>query len=166
MSRAGGTISAIACFCDISGPLRYHGRYPLPDNQRVDELDLKLSRIYHREVRPRLLGVDPGVLNLDLVWQFTAAGLQDVQINGHMKMVSPGDARVSVDEAAAYALATHRHALRRLERISEEHGEELAAVGFSEEELKELIDLKRARYDYLEKNPDCVREVMEVSLTG
>ncbi len=79
-----------------------------------------------------------------------------------MKMVSPGDARVSVDEAAAYALATHRHALRRLEHISEEYGEELAAFSFSEEEFKELIDLKRARYEYLEKNPDCVREVMEV----
>ena len=162
MTRPGGTVSAIACFCHSGGLPRYHGRYPLPGNHRIDELDRKLDRIWRRTVRSRLLGVDHSILNLDLVWQFKAASLQDVQVNGHLILVSPGDARIPVEEGAAYALARHRKELDGLIRTRREHGEELAAAGFSLAEFDELIALKRARYEYLQGDPARVREVMEV----
>jgi hypothetical protein len=134
----------------------------LPGNHRIDELDLKLSRVWRLAVRPRLLGVDHSILNLDLLWQFKAAGLQGVEINGNLKLFSPGDERVPVEEGAAYALDRHQKLIERITRWREEHGEELAAAGFSPAEFEELIALKRARHEYLQRDPARVREVMEV----
>jgi hypothetical protein len=162
VARPGGTVSAIACFCHSGGLPHYHGRYALAGNHRIDKLDLKLDRIWRQVVRPRLLGVDHSILNLDLLWQFKAAGLQDVQINGHLALVSPGDARISVEEGTAYALARHRKEMDGLIRMRQEHGEELAEAGFSPAEFDELIALKRARYEYLQGDPARVQEVMEV----
>jgi hypothetical protein len=155
-------VSAIACFCRSGNLPHYHGRYPLADNHRLDQLDLKLDHTFRRTVRPRLLGVDHSILNLDLLWQFKAAGLQDVQINGHLALISPGDARIPIEEGALYALDRHQKALERLIRMREEHGEELAEDGFSLAEFDELITLKRARHKYLQADPSRVREVMEV----
>ena len=162
MARPGGTVSAIACFCHLAGLPDCYGRYPLPGNHRIDELDLKLRHVWTRAVRPRLTGVDHSIPNLDLLWQFKAAGFQDIQINGHLELFSPGDERVPLDEATAYALASYERSLVRLTRRRKEHGKELGAAGFSEAEFEELISLKRARYEYLQENPACVREVMEV----
>ncbi len=160
--RPGGVVSAIACFCHSGGLAHYHGRYPLSGNHRIDQLDIKLDRIWRQTVRPRLLGVDHNILNLDLLWQFKEAGLQEVQINGHLALVSPGDARFSVQEAAAYALARQDKELAGLIRMREEHGAELVAGGFSQTEFHELIQLKRDRIEYLQADPSRVREVMEV----
>ena len=160
--RSGGTVSAIACFCRSGNLPHYHGHYPLVDNHRLDQLDLKLDRAFRRTVRPRLLGLDHNILNLDLLWQFKAAGLQDVQINGHLALMSPGDARFPVEEGAFYALARHRKELEQLSRMREEHGKKLAEDGFSPTEFDDLIALKRARYEYLQGDPTRVREVMEV----
>lgn len=160
--RPGGTVSAIACFCHSGGLPHYHGRYPLTGNHRIDELDLKLDRTWRYTVRPRLLGVDHTILNLDLLWQFKTAGLQDVQINGQLALVSPGDARIPLEDGAAYALARQQKELEGLIKMRQEHGEELAADGFSRAEFDELIALKRARYEYLQANPFCIGEVLEV----
>jgi hypothetical protein len=162
VTRPGGTISAIACFCHSGNLPHYHGRYPLSGNHRIDELDLKLDRLWRRTVRPRLLGIDHTILNLDLMWHFTHTGLEDVQINGHLALVSPGDVRLSVATGAAYALARRHKELHALIRMRENHGEELDAAGFSVAEFDELIDLKRARGEYLQHNPDAAREAMEV----
>ncbi len=72
-----------------------------------------------------------------------------------------GDEHVPFDEATAYALMSHQQSMDRIIRWRQKHGKELAA-GFSEAEFEELIALKRARYEYLQANPTCVREVMEV----
>jgi hypothetical protein len=162
VTRPGGSVSAIACFFHSDGLPHYHGRYPLPGNHRIDHLSQKLWGVWRLTVRPRLLGVDHDILNLDLVWQFRAAGLQDVQINGHLRLFSPGDARVPLEEGAAYALAAHQQLLERIIRWRDEHGQELAAAGFSPAEFDELITLKRARYKYLQGDPARVREMMEV----
>ena len=160
--RPGGAVSAITCFCHSGGLPRYHGRYALPGNQRIDELDLKLDRLWRRLIRPRLLGVDHNVLTQELVWQFRAAGLQEVQVNGHLALVSPGDARIPVEEGAAYALARQQKELAALIRTRDQHGQELAENGFSLAEFDELIALKQARYEYLQGDPARVREAMEV----
>lgn len=162
VTRLGGVVSAVACFCHHDGLPKYHGRYPFPGNQRINELDHKLWRVWRANIRPDLLGVDHDVPNLELVWQFSAAGLEDVQINGHLKLISPGDARIPVDEAAAYALLRHRKWLERLAHWRQEHGAELARHGFSAAEFDELVSLERARYAYLQSETSCVREVMEV----
>jgi hypothetical protein len=125
-------------------------------------LDHKLNNIWRLSVRPRLLGVDHNVLNLDLAWEFRNAGLQDVQVNGHLALVSPGDDRLSVEEGAAYALARHQTEVDGIERMRREHGDRLAKDGFSHTEFDELIELKRARIDYIRDNHARVRQVMEV----
>ncbi len=160
--RAGGTVSTIACFCHSGGLPHYHGRYPLSGNHRIDELDLKLDRTWRRKVRPRLLGVDHSILNMDLLWQFKAAGLENVQINGHLGLVSPGDARFSVEDGPAYALARQKKELAGLIKMREKNGKELATDGFSLTEFDELIALKQTRYEYLQANPTRVGEIMEV----
>lgn len=113
-------------------------------------------------MRPRLLGADHSILNLDLLWQFKAAGLQNIQINGHLSLASPGDSRISDEEAAAYALIRQRKELDKLISMREKDGEELAADGFSLDEFDELIALKQARYEYIKNEPARVKEVMEV----
>ncbi|MCP4424605.1 MAG: hypothetical protein GY803_08950 [Chloroflexi bacterium] len=161
VTRVGGMVSAIACFCHSGGTPHYHGRYPLPKNHRIDELDVKLDRIWRRTIRPHLLNVDHTILNMDLLWQFKNAGLQDVQINGHMALISPGDSRMPVDEGAAYALARHKKELDGLVKMQQEHGEKLITEGFSQAEFDELLTLKRERLAYLQGDPARVREVLE-----
>lgn len=162
VTRPGGTVSAIACFCHSGNLPRYNGRYLATGNQRIDQLDLKLNRAFRLTVRPELLGVDHSVLSLDLLWQFKDAGLQDVQINGHLTLVSPGDARIPIEEGATYALTRRKIELDGLSQTREKHGEQLALDGFSQVEFDELIALKRAQHEYLEENPAHVREMMEV----
>lgn len=162
VTRPGGIVSAVACFCHTDGLPHYHGRYPLPGNKRVDDLTHKLWQIFRRTVRPRLLNADLSAPSQELVWDFKAAGLVDVQINGHLILVSPGDSRLTLAEAAAYAFTRHEVEQERLTNMQENYGQELAAAGFSQAEFAELIELKRARDEYLRANPESVREVMEV----
>lgn len=162
VARPSGRVSAIACFCHIGNLPQYHGRYPLSGNSRLDRLNFKLERVFRLTVRPRVLGVDHTILNLDLLWQFKSVGLQNVQINGHLVLVSPGDARVPAEEGWAYALARHRQDIERLSKMRQDHGAALAEDGFSPAEFDDLIALKQARYDYLQGDPARVEEVMEV----
>ncbi len=160
--RPGGTVSAVACFCHTDNLPNYHGRYPLPGNHHIDELNHKLWRVWRRHIRPGLLDVDHGIHNLDLLWEFKAAGLENIQINGHLTLMSPGDTRIPEEEAVAHTLAIHKATLDRLQQWRLEQGDRLNASGFSHTEFEELIALKRARYEYLLENPARVREVMEV----
>lgn len=128
----------------------------------MDELGYKLWQVFRQTVRPRLLEIDHHIVNQDLLWEFKAAGLENVQINGHLPLVSPGDARLSDEEAAAYALARHEIAWERLNNLWTKYGDELAAAGFSQAEFDELRELKLRRDEYLRADPTRVREVMEV----
>jgi hypothetical protein len=162
VTRPQGTVSAVACFCHTDGLPHYHGRYPLPGNHRIDDLAYKLWGVFLRAVRPSLLGIDLSVVNQELLWEFREAGLERVQIEGHLTLVSPGDDRIPLEDGAAYALARHKAALDRVTNMQEKHGDALAAAGFSKAEFEELIELKRARGEYLQADPSRVREVMEV----
>lgn len=162
ITRPGGIVSAVACFCHTDGLPHYHGRYPLPGNNRVDDLAHKLWQVFRRAVRPRLLNADLSALSQELLWDFKAAGLEDVQINGHLALISPGDSRLTLEEATSYAYTRHELEQKRLANMQKNHGEELAAAGFSQAEFAELIELKRARDDYLKADPVRIREVMEV----
>jgi SAM-dependent methyltransferase len=162
VTRRGGIVSAVVCFCHTAGLPHYHGRYPLPGDHRVDELLHRVERIFAATIRPRLIHVDHAILNQDLVWQFRAVGLEDVRVDGHLMLVSPGDDRVDTDEGAAYAVGMHRRSLRWLEGWRRDHAAELADAGFSEAEFDELLTLKRARLAYLLEDAERVREVMEV----
>ena len=162
MTHPGGTVSAVACFCHTDGLPHYHGRYPRPGNRRLDELNHKLWQVYRRAVRPRLLDADLSAPNQELLWDFKTAGLEDVQINGHLILVSPGDARIPLEDAAAYALSRHEIEQERLNNMQEQYGEELAEAGFSRAEFGELMALKSARDDYLKADSARVLEVMEV----
>jgi hypothetical protein len=106
--------------------------------------------------------VNHGIHNLDLLWEFKTAGLKNIQINGHLTLMSPGDSRIPEEEAVAHTLATHKANLDRLEQWRLNHGDRLNASGFSHAEFDELIVLKRARLGYLRENPARVREIMEV----
>lgn len=160
--RAGGVVSAVVCFCHTDGLPHYHGRYPLPGNHRIDALQYRLWQVWRQTVRPRLLGLDVSVVTQDLAWSFRAAGLSDVQVNGHLRLVSPGDDRLPLDAAASYAVERQTRELARLVGWRDDHGDELAAHGFATEEFDDLLALKRARLDYLRDDPSRVREVMEV----
>lgn len=162
VTRRGGGVSAVVCFCHTGGLPHYHGRYPLPGNHRIDELADRLQRVYTRTVRPRLIEADHGIVNQDLLWEFRNAGLTDVRIDGHLMLFSPGDERLPPAEGAAYAVGMHRIALRRLEHWRDRYADDLAAAGFAHHEFDELLALKRARLDYLQVDPERVREVMEV----
>jgi hypothetical protein len=121
-----------------------------------------LWQVFRKNVRPRLLNVDHGIVNQDLLWQFRDAGLENVQINGHLTLFSTGDDRLPVEDGQAYALASYKAILDRTRRWRKDYGAELAAAGFSDAEFEELIALKQARYDYLKEDPARIREVMEV----
>lgn len=162
VTKKGQMVSAIACFCHSGNLPHYHGRYLLEENHRIDELDLKMVRTMRVSVRPKLLGVDHTILSQDLFWQFKNAGLKEVQINGHLVVVSPGDARIPIEEGAAYALARNETELNKLIKMREKHGAQLAQDGFSETEFDELISLKQKRYEFLREDPSRVRDMMEV----
>ena len=163
VTRPGGTVSAIACFCHAGGLQHYHGRYPMSGNHRIDELDWELHRVWRRHIRPQTMGYQHNVLNLDLLWHFKAAGLDDVQINGHLILVSPGDARIPMEEGQAYAVARYEQEIQGLKDLWATHSETLIEAGASQAEFEELLDLKEARYEYLQGDPERVRQVMEVS---
>ena len=152
----------MACFCHTDGLPHYHGRYPLPGNHRIDELGYRLWQVFRQTVRPRLLEIDHHIVNQDLLWEFKAAGLEKVQINGHLPLVSPGDARLSDEEAAAYALARLEMTWEWLNNLWAKYSHELAAAGFGQAEFDELHELKRIRGEYLRADPTRARDVMEV----
>jgi hypothetical protein len=162
VTRPQGIVSAVACFCHTDGLPHYHGRYPLPGNHRIDDLNYKLWQVFRRTVRSRLLAADLSAVNQELVWEFRTAGLEQVQIEGHLTLVSPGDDRIPLEDGIPYALARHKAALKRVIDMQKKHGAELAAAGFSQDEFEELIALKRARYEHLRADPGRFKEVMEV----
>jgi len=162
ITRPGGTVSAVACFCQTDGLPHYHGRYPLPGNQRLDDLSYKLWQVFRRAVRPRLLGRAPTPINQELLWEFKTAGLTDVQINGHLTLVSPGDARLPLPEAIEYSLGRHEVAWETVTTRWQNYSDELIEAGFSQSEFDELTGLMAARGAYLQADPSRVREVMEV----
>lgn len=162
ITKPGGVLSAVACFCHSDGLPHYHGRYPLPGNHRIDLLNHKLWQVFRRAIRPGLLGVDHDIVNQDLAWEFKAAGLEEIQVNGHLTLVSPGDSRIPFEEAIGYALARHEMAMERVLEMQEKYGPELAEAGFSQADFEELLELKQARDGYLKADPSRVREVMEV----
>jgi hypothetical protein len=162
VTRPGGVVSAVACFCHTDGLPHYHGRYPFPGNRRVDHLAQKLWRVFRRNIRPRLLGVDLSRVSQDLLWEFRATGLEELQINGHIVLVSPGDSRIPLEDGAAYALARHEIIWKTFAERREKHGDELDKAGFSHAEYEELMSLIQVRDEYLRADPSRVREVMEV----
>lgn len=162
VARPGGIVSAIACFCHSGGLQHYHGRYPLTGNHRIDELDAALHSLWRRHVRPNVMGYQHNVLNLDLLWQFQVAGLEEVEINGHLVLVSPGDTRIPAEVGQTYALARHEREIQGLLDMWEQYGGVLREAGFGQDEFDELVALKRARYENLQNDPMRVRQVMEV----
>lgn len=109
-----------------------------------------------------VLGVDHSIPSLDVFWQFKDAGLVDIQINGHLALVSPGDSRIPEEEGATYAIMRHQIEYDNLLKMREKHSEQLENDGFSRVEFDELIDLKRNRLVYIKENPTRVKEMMEV----
>lgn len=162
VARPGGTVSCVVCFCRTDRLPHYHGRSGSPADGRLDALAHRLARAWRTTVRPRLLQLDHDVLNQDIVWHFRQAGLLDVQVNGHLAVVAPGDDRIGRGEGVEFSLAVQEVELARLEAQRLEHGAELADGGFPEGDFDELISLKRARLVRLRERPDALREVMEV----
>lgn len=162
VTRPGGTVSSVVCFCRTDRLPHYHGRSGLPGDHRIDALRYRLGQAWRTSVRPRLLDLDHGVVNQDIVWHFRQAGLVDVHVNGHLAVVAPGDDRIAPGEGVDFSVAMQEAELTRLESQRREHGAELAAGGFSEADFEELIELKRSRLARLRERPGAVRETMEV----
>ncbi len=162
VTKKGKTVSAILCFCHSGNLPHYHGRYLADNNQRIDELDLKMVRAIRVSVRPHLLGVEHTVLSQDLLWYFKNEGLENVQINGHLSSFSPGDSRVSIEEGAAYTILKNEIELKKLLKIKNKHADQLSEDGFNEAEFEELIELKKSRMQFLKEDPSQVRNMMEV----
>ncbi len=162
VTRKGGVVSAVVCFCHTDNLPHYHGRAPLPGNHRINLLAYRLWQVWRQTVRPRLLTINHTIVNQDLAWLFRHVGLEDIQVNGYLRMVAPGDDRIPIETGGPYAIAMQRSELKRIERWRADHSEELADNGFSEAEFDELLALKRARLAHLEEDPARVREVMEV----
>jgi SAM-dependent methyltransferase len=162
VTRAGGTVSCVVCFCHTDRLPHYHGRSGLPGDLRIDALRHDLARVWRTTVRPRLLDLDHDVVNQDIVWHFRQAGLLDVRVHGHLAVVAPGDDALGLGEGVDFALAVQEAELVRLREQRAAYGAELAAEGFSEEQFDELLELKGARLAQLRERPESVRETMEV----
>ncbi|MCA9996699.1 MAG: hypothetical protein KDE56_13160 [Anaerolineales bacterium] len=162
VTRPGGAVSAVTCFCHTDGLPDFNGRFPLPHNRRLDHLTHKLWTTFRRHVRPALLNADLEGLTQELAWEFRRAGLQEITINGHLAVVSPGDDRLPLDEAIAYMLARRAKDWQRLQGMWAQHEAAMIAAGFSQAEFAELTELVQARDAYLQADPSRVREVMEV----
>jgi len=124
---------------------------------------MELTRAFRITVRPKLLGADHRIVSLSLVSRYKEEGLEDIEVNGHLILTAPGDSRIPAEEGADYTLFRQKKELDRLINGRREHGEQIAADGFSLADYDELIELEQARYDYLKANPEMVREVMHVS---
>lgn len=162
VTRPGGTVSCVVCFCHADRLPQYHGRSNLPGDHRIDELLQALAHAWRIGVRPRLLEVDHGILNQDIAWHFRDAGLSDVNVNGHLAVVAPGDDRIPPEEGFDFAAAVHEAELARLRVQRRDHATELVAAGFPTEDFDELLRLKEARLARLRERPDSVRDTMEV----
>ena len=162
MVKRGGIVSAILCFCHSGNLATYHGRYLEEENHRVDYLNLKLTRAFRVSIRSRILGFDHEVLSADVFPQFSKLGLVDIEINGHLGVVSPSDSRLNPSDAAAYSVARSQKDLDALTRLWDRHVDELDSDGFPREEFDELITLTQDRHEYLTANPHRSRQMGEV----
>jgi ubiquinone/menaquinone biosynthesis C-methylase UbiE len=162
VARPGGTVSCVVCFCRTDRLPHYHGRSGLPGDHRIDALRHRLAQVWRTTVRPRILKLDHDVVNQDIVWHFRQAGLEDVQVNGHLAVVAPGDDRIAPGEGVDFSVAMQEAELTTLRAQRRQYGEELAAAGFSLEQFDELLELKQARLEGLRQRPDALRTTMEV----
>jgi hypothetical protein len=121
-----------------------------------------LWRVFRRTVRPDILDADLDVPTQELLWDFKSVGLTDVQIDGHLILVSPGDARIPLEEAIAYTFERHNAERRRLTTRWVKYGDALVKGGFSQEDFDDYMALRSAREAYLAADPTRIREVMEV----
>ena len=85
-----------------------------------------------------------------------------MQIDGHLSLVSPGDTRIPLEEAIAYAFEQHEATRQRLTSRWEQYGDALVRGGFSQADYDELMALRSKREAYLKEDPSRVREVLEV----
>ena len=162
MVKRGGIVSAILCFCHSGNLPTYHGRYLEEENHRIDYLNLKLTRAFRVSIRSRILGFDHEVLSADVFPQFSKLGLVDIEINGHLGVVSPSDSRLDPSDAAAYSVARSQKDLDTLTRLWDRHVDELDSDGFPREEFGELITLTQDRHEYLTADPYRSRHMGEV----
>lgn len=160
--RPGGIVSAVICFCRTDRIPRYHGRWGMEGDQRIDMLNQQFNQVWRRAIRPRLLDLDHDIVNQEVAWHFRRAGLLDIHVNGHLAVSAPGDNRTPLAEAAEFASEMHRMDIDRLRRQWAEYGAELGESGFPREAYEELLELKVARADRLETDPHLVREAMEI----
>lgn len=98
----------------------------------------------------------------DLAWHFRDAGLQDIQVNGHLATVSPGDDRLPHDEAQAYALERMERDVVGLQQRWAAHAIELDRAGFAEADYLELLQLAEARISAARSDPSRALRAMEV----
>jgi len=162
VTRPGGTVSCVVCFCRTDRLPHYHGRSGLPGDHRIDDLRHRFNRAWRTTVRPRLLDLDHGVVNQDIVWHFRQVGLLDVRVNGHLAVVAPGDDRIAPGDGVDFSLAMQEAELLRLRAQRREHGVELAEGGFPTDQFDELLELKQARLARLREHPEALRDAMEV----
>jgi hypothetical protein len=160
--KKGGTVSAILCFCHSGNLPTYHGRYLAEDNHRIDYLNLKLTRAFRVSIRSRILGFDHAVLSADVFPQFSQMGLVEIEINGHLGVVSPSDSRMDPSDAAEYSVARSQKELDTLTRLRDRHADELNADGFTHGEFVELLQLTKERHEYLRADPLRSRRMGEV----
>jgi len=162
VTKISGIVSAVICFCHSGNLPNYHGRYQAENNHRIDYLSLKLDRAFRTNIRPSIINVNHKVPSLDTFWQFKNAGLKNLQINGHLSLVSPGDVRMQKDEGEKYAILRHQIEVKKLLKMKNKYSVQLEQDGFSSREFDELLDLKQKRLEYVEKNPSKVKGMMEV----
>lgn len=162
VTRPGGTVSCVVCFCRTDRLPHYHGRTGLPGDHRIDWLRHRLAQAWRTNVRPRILDLDHGIVNQDIAWHFRNASLLDVRVNGHLAVIAPGDDRLGPGEGVDFSSALQAAELARLREQRRNYGAELEAAGFSREQFDELLDLKQARLALLREQPGNVRVTMEV----
>jgi SAM-dependent methyltransferase len=147
VTRPGGVISSLSCFCKSGGLPLFHGVEVWEGMERYAELEPRVRSAFRRLVRNPGLGVPSGK-DLDVWADYGRAGLVDLRISGYLPIFAPSDARWTVEEGLDWLQRRERVEMQLFERLGGDHSR-LESAGVTREEVDELLTLTRRRFAHL-----------------
>jgi SAM-dependent methyltransferase len=159
VTKRGGVISSISCFCKSGGLPLFHGCETWKGRQRYAELEPRVRSAFRQLVRNPGLGL-PNGKDLDVWADHQRAGLVDLRISGYLPVYAPADARWTEEDGRDWLQRRERIELQLFERLGGDHSR-LESAGVTKKEVDELLLLTKRRFAYL-RSPGRARRSMAV----
>lgn len=147
VTKRGGVISSISCFCKSGGLPLFHGLESWEGMERYAELEPRVRGAFRTVVRNPGLGL-PNGKDLDVWGDYARAGLTDLHITGYLPVYAPADSRWTEEDGLDWLARREKVELQLFDRLGGDHAR-LESAGVTRHEVDELLALTKRRFAHL-----------------